>query len=79
MENDNLKQEEQCAIHDVMCSCNCKCDGCGKMYYEPNIKFEFGEFNICDDCKNNPNIQFEQALQLHITAEYKRSAYAELN
>ena len=24
-----------------------------------NIKFEFGEFNICDDCKNNPNIQFE--------------------
>ena len=44
---------------DVMCSCDCKCDGCGKIYYEPNIKMKFGEFNVCDDCKNNPKIQFQ--------------------
>jgi hypothetical protein len=30
----------------------------GKMYYEHDIKIEFGEFNLCDDCRNNPNIEF---------------------
>ena len=62
MKNNNLKNENQSEIHDVICSYNCKCDGCGKMYYESNIKMQFGEFNICDNCKNNPKIEFEQTM-----------------
>lgn len=38
---------------------NTECDGCGIEYYEPNPKYEFGEYNVCDKCKNNPNIIFE--------------------
>ncbi len=58
-----LTQAEQVAseLYDTCFekNCNCKCDGCGKMYYESDIKMMFGEFNVCDDCKNNPKVEFE--------------------
>jgi hypothetical protein len=54
-----LKKQNQCFTRNVICDCNCKCDGCGKMYYESNIKIDFGQFNVCDNCKQNPKIQFE--------------------
>lgn len=38
---------------------NCKCDGCSIMYDEQNISYVFGEFNLCDDCKNNDKLIFQ--------------------
>ena len=39
-------------ISDVMCSC----DVCGEIYDEPNPVENFGEFNICDKCKDKKNV-----------------------
>jgi hypothetical protein len=39
-------------ISDVMCSC----DACGEIYDEPNPVENFGEFNICDKCKDKKNV-----------------------
>ncbi len=36
-----------------------KCHGCGKYYKEPNPTQVFGEFNLCEECENNPNLIME--------------------
>jgi len=43
---------EKLHISDVMCSC----DVCGEFYDEPNPVEIFGEFNICDKCKNRTDV-----------------------
>lgn len=46
MENNNLKHEKQCVIHDVVCSCYM----CGKTIEQPEGQFDmYGEI-VCQDC-----------------------------
>jgi hypothetical protein len=53
METNNLKNEQQCAIHDVMHSCRPKerarnCPNCGELYWDSELNYSSTKRIDCD-------------------------------
>jgi hypothetical protein len=66
MENDKLKNEQQCAIHDVILRC-CNCGNVETQQFDQYERLQFIEQDCCDKC--NDDIE-RQPSQSWYDAEY---------